>query len=823
MKNLLEVLNSFRDRGEKTAIVYRTGVRRFTFTYGELYLLSLKMSQWLAGRGVNPGDRVLLWAPNSPWWAVAYWGILARGAIVVPVDFISGKERALGIRKASESELVIQSQYKIDKITGDNAFLIEDLEHALAPLSPVERPAVGNENDLAELVFTSGTTGDPKGVMLTHKNLLANLEQVRQHIRFDHKFNFLSVLPLSHMFEQMAGFLVPLCQGAGIVYLRTLKPSAIMEALQEEDIYAFILVPRLLQALRNSIERKFESKHLGKIFHVFLILASHLTPGLRKILFFPVQKSFGRRFKFFVSGGSALDPELFDIWSKMGFVVLEGYGLSECSPVLSANSSQGQVPGSVGTLLHGVEIKIRDGEILAKGDNVFSGYWKNAAATRAVFTADGWFKTGDLGYLDENENLFIKGRSKDVIITGSGVNVYPEEIERELNKISGVIESCVIGLDSGEGDEVHAVLLLGPDAENPEKIVEKTNAKIDATQQITGFTVWSGLDFPKTPTLKIQKFKVKELVAGRKIESLVSEADLLVRLIAKATAKDPGEIKEESVLASDLGLTSVGRLELAGYIEQEFRLDLEDTAIKQNTRVSDLRLLIQKRERYEEKDHLRMWTNSSLIRTARALIEYCIHLPLREILTPTTVEGRENLSKLRGPALFISNHVSFFDAGVIIYALPPKIRRRISTAAWEEFFFDSQGGFFQKILRRIIFEYCTIFFNAFMIPQSRGFRKTLRYMGRLIDRGVSILYFPEGSRTWDGDMLPFEQGLGLVVKELKAPVVPVKIRGLEKVLPRGAAFPKRGRVKVTFGKPIYFTNESPSQINEISRKAVVGL
>lgn len=823
MKTLIDLFKQFRKEDEKIAMIYRTGVRRFTFTYGDLDILSRKMAQWLATKGVSSGDRVLLWAPNSPWWAVAFWGIIARGAVVVPVDFISGKERALGIKKASGSELIIQSQYKLEKIDGDRTFFIEDLEYILSSLEPTEHFPAKDEHDIAELVFTSGTTGDPKGVILTNKNLMTNLQQIEQHIQFNGTYNFLSVLPLSHMFEQMAGFLVPLHKGCRIVYLKVLKPSALMEALKEENIYILVLVPRLLQALRNSIERKFESKNLDKIFRSLLIFSSRLPRTLKNFLFFPVQKSFGNNFKFFVSGGSSLDSELFGFWGNMGFAVLEGYGLSECSPVLTANSLEKQVPGSVGTALNGIEIKIDHDEILVKGDNVFFGYWNNEPATKAAFTADGWFKTGDLGYFDESKNLFIKGRSKDIIITGAGINVYPEEIEQELNKIEGVLESCVVGLDTGEGEEVHAVLLLKPGAENPEKIIEKMNMNLDPTQQITGFMIWPKLDFPKTPTLKIQKFKVKALLATRRIESDDSEVDLLIRLIAKTTAKDPKEIKEESVLVAGLGLTSVGRLELTSYIEQEFRLDIEDTAIKQNTRVRDLREMIQKRERYEEKDRLRMWTNALPVRIIRTIVEYCLHIPLRKFFMSTTVEGAENLKGFTGPALFISNHVSYFDLGVIVYALPIKIRSRIATAAWEEFFFESGRSFFEKLLRRFFFEYSTIFFNVFMIPQSRGFRKTLGFMGKLIDRNVNILYFPEGSRTWDGNMLPFEAGLGIVVKELKVPVVPVKLEGLLQILPRGAAFPKRGPVTVKFGVPLYFTNESPGEINKIAQNTIENL
>ncbi|MBI2640704.1 MAG: AMP-binding protein [Candidatus Sungbacteria bacterium] len=823
MTTLLDLLKSFQDRGGKTAFVYRTGVRRFTYSYGDLYQLSLKMSHWLHSQGIQEGDRVVLWAPNSPWWAVAYWGILARGAIVVPVDFVSGKDRALSIADASESKFIIQSQQKLEKVDAENAVFIEDLEYLIKDFPETGEEVKKTPEDIAEIVFTSGTTGDPKGVVLTHKNILANIAQLEKHIYFDEQYNFLSVLPLSHMFEQMAGFLVSLSQGAKIVYLRVLKPSALMAALAEEDIYTLILVPRLLLALKNSIERKFESAHLGSIFRWLQKFARGKPEFLQKIIFYPVRRSFGKNFKFFVSGGAALDPELFSFWQNMGFLALEGYGLTECSPVLAANPLETQVAGSVGKPLEGIELKILDGEIFARGDNIFQGYWRNANATREIFTKDRWFKTGDLGTMDKEGNLYIKGRSKDLIVTGAGVNVYPDDVENILNKIEGVQESCVLGMDTGEGEEVHAALLLKPGAPKPEDIILQANERLDPTQRITGFSVWPKFEFPKTATMKIQKFRVKEFLQTKRAARFLGDVDHLIALIGKVTAKNAEEIKEDSLLVTDLGLTSIGRLELAGYIEQEFRLDLEDTAIKQNTSVGDLRKIIQKRERYEEKDHLRMWTNSLPIRIIRTIVDYCLHIPVRKFLMDTTIEGAKGLEELKGPALFISNHVSFFDAGVIMYALPFKIRSRFATAAWEEFYFANAKTIFQKTLKRLLFEHHTIFFNAFMISQVRGFKKTLEFMGKLIDRKINILYFPEGSRTWDDKMLPFEAGLGIVVKELKVPVVPIKLKGLEKVLPRGAAWPKRGRVSVTFGPPLYFTKESPSQINEISRKAVLKL
>jgi len=477
--------------------------------------------------------------------------------------------------------------------------------------------------------------------------------------------------------------------------------------------------------------------------------------------------------------------------------------------------------GSVGPALPGVQLNIEDGEILAKGENVFSKYYHNDAATKEVFTSDGWFKTGDLGAFDVEGNLFIKGRRKEMIVTGSGVNVFPEDVERALNVLEGVRESCVVGVNSGEGEEVHAVLILDG-AQTPEKIVQKANATLDPQQQITGFSLWHEPEFPKTTTLKIRRFQVRERIRqGTRSEQSLAQ-DKLVYVISKVTGKPAGGITDQSTLVSDLGLTSIARLELVSFIEQEFRLDVEDTFITAKTTVGNLRAFIEKREKHAGRNTLRLWTTKPWLGVVRRVTDIIPTIFFNWLLMPER-QGLENLQEVSNtPVIFISNHISYFDFPAIYCSLPVAVRYRTATAVWEEFFFKEEK-FFKRAWKRFAYEYGTIMFNFFMLPQERGFRKTLEHMGKLVDLDMDILIFPEGERSWDGTILPFQQGLGLMVKELKVPVVPVKISGMENVFPRGAAFPKRGRVKIIFGKPLYFTRETPSEIVEKSRQVIIHL
>ena len=825
MQTLVDLFHTFHPLGDKPALVNRTGVRRFEVSYRELSELSLKMAGLLARNGVEPGDRVLLWGPNSSWWAVSYWGIIMRGAVAVPVDFMSDLARADSIRQLTKSKLVIQSRFKPERINDDaESLLLEDLQYLLQEVEPIRETVAPSPEDTAQLIYTSGTTGNPKGVILTHKNLVANMVQINKQVPIiTSDYNFLSLLPLSHMFEQMGGFFTPLYRGATIVYPRTLKPSAIMEALGEENIYVIMSVPRLMQLLRSTIERELAEKHLEGVFASLASLAQGMSKPLRRLLFYPVQKKFGSNFTVFVSGGAPLDPALFRFWDSMGFTVLEGYGLTECSPVLCVNTMQRQEAGSVGPPLPGIELKVEGKEIVARGDNVFPGYYQNEQATREAFTADGWFRTGDIGEIAPDGWLSIKGREKEIIVTGGGVNVYPDELESVLNKIPGVKESCVIGLDKGAGEEVHAVLLLDEGAPRPDVILAGANESLDTMHKITGYTVWGEPEFPKTTTLKIKKFQVKEhLKKGGVAGDAAGSRDLLINLLAKVTGTGAAEINEDSLLVADLGLTSIGRLELVNFLEQEYRLDIEDSQIGPETRVSELRRIVSRREKVGHRGHFRFWTNTAPVRALRMAGDAILNYPIFRLFVSLEVRGADRLEKLQGPVIFVANHLSYFDQPSLMFALPAKIRYRTATAAWEEFFFGEHHGL-DRLWRRLCYQYGTLFLNLFPLPQTSGFSGAVKFMGKLADNGLNTLIFPEGAHSLDGQLHDFQLGLGIIAKELGIPVVPVKISGTDQVLPPKTRRLKRGKVTVTFGEPLHFSFEEAAEIVEKAQAAVAEL
>ncbi len=820
---LTDLFTEFRLYGERTAFIHRSGIRRRVVSYAWLDDQSRRMATLLGDLGVVKGDRMALWAPNSPWWAVVFWGALLRGAVVVPIDFSSDLARAAGILNNSGARLLVYSRLKPEP-PFENTVMIEELSWRLSSLVPLYKPEAVQPEDTAELIYTSGTTGIPKGVILTHRNLVANLSQVHQHLPIvDEQFRFLSLLPLSHMFEQMAGFLVPLSCGASVVYMGTLKPSAIMEAFAEEQITAAVTVPRLLQLLKGRIEEELVSKNLVRIFKWLCRFGKKRPQGFRKSLFFMIRRKFGSNFVLFVSGGAALDGEVFSFWNDMGFTVIEGYGLTECSPVLTASPMELQRPGAVGIALPGVELRIVDSEVQARGANIFSGYFNNLQATAEALTNDGWFRSGDVGEIDSYGWLHLKGRLKEMIVTASGINVFPDEIETLINTLPGVREACVLGLDRGQGEEVHAVIIPDGSGRPAAEIVNEANMHLDTLQRITGFTVWPESEFPRTATLKVRKFMVRDQLATQRQANTKVSVDRLRTLIAAATSCTPEEISETSFLVSSLGLTSIGRLELVSSIEREFRLDMDESQIGPQTTVADLREMVCNRKKFSLNSHYRIWCNSLIPRLVRHLADLCLHFPLMRLFLRVEVIGLDHLDSLEGPVMFVSNHVSYLDQPCIMRALTPKWRYRTATAAWAEFFFVNFSSFPQKLWKRLAYEYCTWAINIFPLSQVSGFRQTLSFMGRLVDRGVSVLVFPEGERTQDGALLPFRHGLGIMVNELDVPLVPVRIKGLEIILPRGAKWPRRGKVTVVIGAPLRFRGESSESVVQRVQAAIISL
>ena len=518
METLATFVQRLAEQYDSTpAIMYKPGKETETWSYAHLNERANRAALWLREHGVGKGDRIIIWSPNNPSWVAAYFGALRLGAVVVPLDVRSSIEFAERIANQTEPKLVLAS-----KATAPSwdypapSFMLEEI----ASLPKSDEQVSGADvslDDTAVLMFTSGTTGSPKGVILTHRNIMSNVEAVDKLVPDIEYFRLVSLLPLSHMFEQTIGLVLALKRGGSVYYISTLIPAKIFEAFKEQGTTAMLLVPQALQLFMSSIEREVEKQGKEKQWRRLGQIAKFLPYKMRRLLFRPVYEKLGGKMEFMVSGGAPLPPDLFRKWDTLGIPIMQGYGATEAAPCISVTSIKERNPYTVGRAVMDMQIRLaEDGEILIKGPNVTPGYWRNPEATEQAFE-DGWYKTGDLGVFEKNGHLRIQGRKKDLIVLPNGQNVYPQDVEQELMFVPGVADAVVVGLPVEDGAQVYAVLIAKEGAQlDPDAAVKQANSRLAPHQYIRGVTIWPDKDFPRTHTLKVKKNEVlASIVATR--------------------------------------------------------------------------------------------------------------------------------------------------------------------------------------------------------------------------------------------------------------------------------------------------------------------
>lgn len=462
----------------------------------------------------------------------------------------------------------------------------------------------------------------------------------------------------------------------------------------------------------------------------------------------------------------------------------------------------------MGRCLPHQEIKMGPGnEIWIRGDNVTRGYYENPEETQARFE-DGWYKTGDMGEFDEDGFLYIRGRKKNMIKSASGLNVYPEDIETVLNKMEGIRDSCVVGLEAAGDVQIHAVLLMdkGQDTETARGIIEAANQRLQPHQHIQGYTIWAHEDFPRTNTLKIKRGPVvDEIQKGKPSTELIRPAsgDRIADLIAEAAKVDVRSIKGESNLVSDLGLDSLARVELAMMLEEEFNVEIDESVITAQTTVSELREIIAAQRKEVLYYDFPRWAVTWPVRVLRAILRVVV-FRLPSLFSRTIVKGRENLQGIEKPVIFIANHISHYDALYVVRAIPRRLRK-LAIAAAADIIFEvrPEDSWVMRLRRRVRRFALSLLLNTFPFSREAHVKKSFEYMGRLIDDGWHVLLFPEGKLTRTGRMDSFKSGIGLLAQAMQVPVVPVRLDGLYPIVNYQRWLPKRfGRVGVTFGKAI---------------------
>ena len=825
-------------RKNEIAYVYRRGFRTLRWTYQQLGELAFRFARELEDRGIGKGDRVLLWGDNGAEWIGAFFGCMLRGAIAVPMDRIAAPDFAQRVMSDVDAKLVVCASPLKVYAANRPCLEFEDLADTLSQRSAeVYTPVAFSRDDPAQIVFTSGTTAEPRGVVLTHGNILASVDPIerefpkyRRSERLFHPIRFLELLPLSHVFGQFMGMFIPTLLGGTVHFQDSFKPSDIIETIKRERISVLVAVPRVVESLKNKLR-----DDLGGLIEKNWVISEKEHFLKRWWRFRGIRRRFGWKFWAIISGGAALDQNTEEFWRRLGYVVVQGYGLTETSSLISLNHPFKVGRRSIGKVLPGREMKLdaETGEILVRGENVARQYWQGKEL-KPVTGEEGWFRTGDLGAMDEEGNLYFKGRSKNVIVTGAGLKVYPEDLEQALRKQPEVRECVVFGMAKGGNAEACAVLLLNHgDSNNGSSdgaaAVAKANQSLADFQKIRRWFVWPDDDFPRTstqkPKLELIRRAAEAQFNGTSVDETTDNATrggALEELVGSITGKSI-HLKPGMHLENDLNMSSLDRVELMSAIENRYQVDLGDREFAKVNTMADLENLLKKSAPEAKKADYpySRWPQSKVVRGIRILLYHAITLPYILLMARPKVLGRERLKDFRGPALIISNHISQIDIGFLMAALPMQLRNRLGVAMQGEQLrsmrYPPKNWFFLKRWwEQLQYALIAALFNVFSLPQRAKYRESFRFAGELADRGYSVVIFPEGRRTETGEMAPFRSGIGLLATQLNLPIIPMRIDGLFpfKIAKKHYAPPYA--VQVRIGDPIKF--EPTADPEEIAKE-----
>jgi long-chain acyl-CoA synthetase len=782
-------------------LVWDDGYRTHHRSYSEVARGARAFAEKLRTQGIGMGAKIVFWSENRPEWVAALWGCLLEGAIAVPIDFRSSPDFVKRVAGIVEARAVL---------TGDS--VDAGALRGLAPAWPFANFLWGaserfpspstvsiSGSDIAQIVFTSGATAEPKGVIITHRNLLANIvpveNEVRKYRRYErpfHPIRFLNLLPLSHLFGQTLATFIPPMIAATVVFQRSYHPEEIVRQIRSRRISVLVSVPKILEVLRDYILREFpETREIPEKMHW----------ARRWWHFRRVHRAFGFKFWALITGAAPLDPSVETFFRGLGFVVIQGYGLTETAPIVTLNHPFHTRAGTVGTPVGGVEVKLAgDGEVLVRGGNVSRGYFGEAEGHcgNEGLPRDAWLATGDIGEMDAEGRLSIRGRKKEMIVLSDGRKVFPEDVETVLRTIAGVRDCAVIG-----PDQVHAVLVTEPGAE-AEEIVARVNRKLEDQQKIRAVSIWpAGEDLPRTAgTGKLKRSEIRDRVLG----GLKPQASKLGGVAGVLQRYAPGRAITPETNLDELGLSSLDRVQLLIELEQQAETAIDEGSFTAARTVADL-TRPNAAAAAEAPLEYPAWNRSWWARGIRSVVQAVVARPLTRYYARLSVTSAEQLQGLSPPVIFAPNHQSFMDVPAVLCALPAEWRGRVAPAMAKEWFephfHPSRYSRWRRLVSGLQYYSAALFYNAFPIPQRElGARQTLRYMGSLMDAGFCVLIFPEGDRTRAGELLPFRPGTAMLASQTRVPVVPVRLEGLEKVFNREARWPSRGRVKVTFGAPL---------------------
>ncbi len=815
--HLATLIDDYRRHGKQRAVVVYRGNRTQISSYAEVANLAERFAAELMRRQLTRGDRVVLWGQNSAEWIGAFLGCVLRGVIVVPLDAAGGIEFAQRVIAETQPRLLAADRSLLSRLDAAHplnlpCIALDELAAAL-PSPPFEatlqEPGLGPETPL-QILFTSGTTSQPKGIVHTHGNIIASLAPIEREIRkylalerIFHPLRFLHTLPLSHVFGQFMGLWIPPLLAAELHFENRLEASRLLHLIHRRRISVLAAVPRVLDLLKSHLEGTFPdlperlaSTRGQRIWHKWWS-------------FRDVHREIGFKFWAFVCGGASLPAALERFWSDLGFALIQGYGMTETAALITLNHPFHIAQGTIGKPLPGREIRIGDdGEVMVRGEMVASAQWQDG---RMQMRSDPWLATGDLVEQDQSGQLHFLGRKSEVIVTPAGLNIHPEDIETELNKQPGVKASAVVPLDTTAGTEAVAVLIFRGSPEHAQVAVDTANAHLAEYQRVRRWRLWPQLDFPRTGTGKIQRQKITNWLATESNAALLKTdaSDPLSVLIASVTGSQPATTGDDARLDRDLSLDSLARVQLQTELEQRLGVSIPDEEFERITTLGQLRARlgfepnrssgsegakqIAEAGAYEETVHslqdepLRFvyprWTWWPVIQAMRMIFQEIVMRPLVWLLAAPRVIRYCDLHGDEAPLLLIANHVTAFDAPLVLYALPSPMRRRVAIAMAGDILEDwrharNQGNWLLNFLAPVEYWLVAALFNVFPLPRGAGFRRSFAHAGEAMDRGYHVLVFPEGRQSTDGTLQPFRAGIALLAAESSARILPVALKGL---------------------------------------------
>lgn len=847
-KDLLDLFDTATKRfPTRVAMRIERNGRREQYTFEDVRELTLRAAGYLAEKGIKQGERVMLFSHNMPEWGLTYFGILKAGATAIPIDPASSVDDIISFAKAGEASAIAISP----RLLSENPDLAERLATEGLTVSvwsfdeifempdEVEEakrtallPAKVLGNAVASLIFTSGTTGKPKAVMLSHKNFVNMISMLSSVLDMDLTDGVLSVLPMHHTFEFSAGFLTPFSNGTQITYLEDLTAEVLSKAIENGHVTGMVGVPALWEMLHRRIKTRLRERGdwiadaADSMIEFNAWLRDNTPFNLGPIVFFPIHQGMGGKMRYLISGGSALSEKVQKDLHGLGFTVLEGYGLTESSPVLTvARPGNKLLKGSVGKPLPGVEVKIESpdengvGEIVARGQNVMLGYYNDDEATEAVMQ-DRWLRTGDLGKIDEDGNLYIVGRSKDVIIDSNGKNIYPDEIEDLYGKSGFIKELSVVGLPDDDGGERISALVV-PDYEHEISLSRsEVNKKIeDHFREVSASLPFfkrvkvvhiTPFQLPRTATRKVKRPEVVEMLKAleerdkKKTKSVVeSKGDdnaLWIRkVVATVSNRALSEVAMTDKLA-DLGFDSLMFVELQAAVEDAGGRVISPDTLNEIQTVRELLTAVTRLDRSkkladepaveEKKDDEEIYIPSLVRQIGNAAVDLAQETLYSNVLD-TKIEGEGNVPQ-HVNFIVAPNHASHIDTGLVKRALGKDVAEQTVAVAAADYWFDT------KYKRA----YMNNFTTLVPIERTGSLRQSLRHVTRILNEGYNALIFPEGTRSLTGDIDEFKPVIGYLALNQKIGILPIYIWGTFEAYPKGMTIPKRASLGAQVGAKI---------------------